>query len=128
LFKRDLSDEALNDEQGGFLSQLQTKAGEVAVLYQLVQEFRQLVRHRPGGELDRWLARARASGIRELVRFSNGIERDLDAVTADLTLEYSNGQLEGQINRVKNLKRQMYGRAGFSLLRLRILAEACKAS
>jgi transposase len=128
LFKRDSGDEVLNDAQRGFLSQLQTKTGEVAVLYQLVQEFRQLVSNRTGGELDGWLASARASGIRELVSFSNGIERDLDAVTAGLTLEHSNGQLEAQINRVKNLKRQMYGRAGFKLLRIRILADACKAS
>lgn len=128
LFKRNSGDEVLNEEQRGFLSQLQTKDGEVVVLHQLVQEFRQLVSQRTGAELQGWLKRAKASGIRELLSFSNGIERDLEAVRAGLTLEHSNRQLEGQINRVKNLKRQMYGRAGFKLLRLRILAQACKAS
>ena len=85
------------------------------------QEFRKIVREKRGVELDSWLERAKATGIKELLSFSRGIEQDQAAVKAGLTLEYSNGQLEGQVNRVKNIKRQMFGRAKFKLLRIRIL-------
>ncbi len=53
--------------------------------------------------------------------FATGIRRDLDAVTAGLTLPYSSGPVEGNVNRIKMLKRQMYGRAGFALLRKRVI-------
>lgn len=60
----------------------------------------------------------------ELRRFAQGLLLDIDAVRAGLTLQWSNGQTEGQINRLKTLKRQMYGRAGFVLLRQRLLHSA----
>jgi Transposase len=71
--------------------------------------------------LHRWLQEAQASGIAELRSFAAGIYRDYDAVRAALWTEYSNGQTEGQVNRLKLLKRQAYGRAQFDLLRLRLL-------
>lgn len=71
--------------------------------------------------LDQWLTEARASRLPKLVRFVEGLERDLDAVRAALELPWSNGQTEGQINRLKAIKRQMYGRAGFNLLRARVM-------
>lgn len=61
------------------------------------------------------------SGIAELARFARGLQDDLIAITAGLTLEWSNGVSEGQIHRLKLLKRQGYGRAGFALLRQRVL-------
>jgi transposase len=71
--------------------------------------------------LHRWLQEAQESGIAELRSFAAGIYRDYDAVRAALTTEYSNGQTEGQVNRLKLIKRQGYGRAQFDLLRLRVL-------
>lgn len=68
-----------------------------------------------------WLARALASDIPELKGFVTGIERDYDAVNAAVTQAWSNGQVEGQVHRIKLLKRQMYGRSGFALLRRRVL-------
>jgi transposase len=62
-----------------------------------------------------------ASGIQELQRFANGLERDKAAVLAGLTLVHSNGQVEGQVTRIKLIKRMMFGRAGFALLRQRVL-------
>ena len=71
--------------------------------------------------MEGWLAQARASGVPELVGFANGIARDQAAVLAACTSPWSNGQLEGQVNRLKLLKRQMFGRAKFDLLKLRVL-------
>jgi len=71
-----------------------------------------------------WIEGARDSGIGELQRFAAGLVADHAAVQAGLTLTWSNGQVEGQVNRLKLLKRQMYGRANFDLLRQRILHAA----
>jgi transposase len=62
-----------------------------------------------------------ASGIEAFVTFGRGILQDLDAVTNAIKLHWSNGQTEGQVNRLKFIKRQMFGRADFDLLRKRVL-------
>jgi transposase len=62
-----------------------------------------------------------ASDVKKLRSFANGPRKDLDAVTAGLTLPWNSGAVEGQVTRIKLLKRQGYGRAGFDLLRQRIL-------
>ena len=90
-------------------------------IYQLVQAFLQIVRTRQGEQLDAWIRTVRACHIRELNSFVAGLARDKAAVLAGLTLPYSNGQTEGQITKLKLIKRMMYGRAGFPLLRQRML-------
>ena len=93
-------------------------------VYTLVQEFAHLLRHRPqdaAARLKTWLVQAKASTVVELERFAQGIGKDLSAVMGAVTSAWSNGQVEGQVTRVKLLKRQMYGRAKFDLLRARIL-------
>jgi transposase len=92
--------------------------------YRLTQGFLRLVRERAGEELDTWIAAARASGVAEVRRYAHGLLTDKAAVQAGLTLCWSNGQVEGQMHRLKLLKRQMYGRAGFELLRRRVLQSA----
>jgi transposase len=92
--------------------------------YQLTQDFRVMVTRRQHNALDRWLTEAKSSGIAELQSLAAGIVRDFDAVRAALTLPYSNGQTEGQVNKLKSLKRQMYGRATFEVLRRRVLHAA----
>ena len=87
----------------------------------LAEDFGQLVRQRDRSALDPWLARAKASTLPEYRAFAVGVFRDRSAVEAALTLEWSNGTTEGHINRLKYLKRQMFGRAGFALLRQRVL-------
>ena len=67
---------------------------------------------------------AQQSGIKELAGFAEGLKKDRDAVVEALRSEWSNGQTEGQINRLKYLKRQMYGRAKFDLLKARVLHTA----
>jgi len=83
-----------------------------------------MVRERARDDLDRWLAAAAASGVAELVSFARGVRRDFEAVAAAFTSPHSQGQVEGQITRVKLLKRQTYGRANFDLLRRRVLYHA----
>jgi transposase len=103
------------------LEPLRIQEEVLARAYQLTQDFRAMVVNRQVEVLHRWLQEAQESGIAELRSFAAGIYRDYDAVRAALMTEYSNGQTEGQVNRLKLIKRQGYGRAQFDLLRLRVL-------
>ena len=89
--------------------------------YDFVQDFFSMVRKREGARLDVWLAQATESGIAELQSFAAGIEKDKDAVRAGLTWSINNGMVEGHVTKLKLIKRQGYGRAGFPLLRKRVL-------
>jgi transposase len=94
---------------------------EIDLAYDLVQQFAQMLRTRTGEQLDAWLEKVRASQIRELQSFVAGVERDKAAVVAGLTLPQNNGLVEGKVNKLKLIKRMGYGRAGFPLLRQRVL-------
>lgn len=104
------------------LARLCQLSPEIQIAYPLAQEFRRIVRERHSDALEGWVSRAEASGVAELQSFATGIRRDQAAVTAALTLPFSNGQVEGQINRLKYIKRSGYGRAKLDLLRQRVLA------
>jgi transposase len=111
-------------EAQAYLDQLcQIDAG-IARAHGLTHAFLAMVRERRGTDLEAWMAEAISSGIAELARFARGLQDDLSAVTAGLTLAWSNGVTEGQIHRLKLVKRQGYGRASFALLRQRILQAA----
>ena len=97
---------------------------EVVRLHGLARSYNRMVREKRPGDLDGWLSASRASEIPALASFSEGLSRDYAAVRAALDEPWSSGQAEGQINRLKMLKRQMYGRAGFDLLRKRVLCTA----
>jgi len=104
---------------------------EAASVAGLARRFTELVRGRGAGGklgpdaalagLEAWLADARTSGVPAVETFAAGLEQDGAAVRAALTTPWSNGQTEGQVTRLKLLKRQMYGRAGLDLLRRRTL-------
>ncbi len=87
----------------------------------VVEAFRQLVRTRDRAALAPWLQTAEASPVPELRGFAGSLRRDLAAVEAALTYPWSSGQVEGQVTKIKAVKRQMYGRAKFDLLRKRVL-------
>lgn len=87
----------------------------------LAQAFTTMVRQRQNEALENWLEATEASNFATLRSFAGGIRRDYAAVKAALSMSYSNGVVEGNINRLKYLKRQMYGRANFDLLRKRVL-------
>jgi transposase len=94
---------------------------ELDALSTRIREFAAMMGHRLGDRLPRWLASARATSLPGLQSFAAGIEKDQAAVTAGLTLDWSSGPVEGHVNRIKMLKRQMYGRASTDLLRKRVL-------
>jgi len=93
-------------------------------VYQLTQGFMSMLHQHQAELLETWLAAVQSCGIAELERFGRGIEQDKAAVSAALTLPYSNGVVEGHVNRLKLIKRMMYGRARFPLLRQRVLHAA----
>jgi transposase len=93
----------------------------LASLYDLAQRFCRLIRERQSDALLPWMEEALKSDFKELVSFVHGLHQDLAAVQAALTTNWSNGPVEGHVNRLKLVKRQMYGRAGFDLLRIRLL-------
>jgi transposase len=107
-----------------YLDQLCQVDAYGARAYALCQAFLAMVRGRRGHDLEAWIAEATHSGIEELARFARWLQDDLIAIKAGLTLEWSNGATEGQIHRLKLVKRQGYGRAGFALLRQRVLLAA----
>ena len=113
--------EELEAEDQETLALLRSLHPEVDQAYELVQQFTQMLRTRTGEQLDAWLEKVRTSQIRELQGFVAGVQRDKKAVKAGLTLSASNGMVEGTVNRLKLLKRMGYGRAGFPLLRQRVL-------
>jgi transposase len=111
----------LETEDQETLALLRSLHPEVDQAYELVQQFTQMLRTRTGEQLDSWLEKVRASQIREGPRFVTGVEPGKKAVKAGLTLPQSNGMVEGKVNKLKLVKRMGYGRAGFPLLRQRVL-------
>jgi transposase len=107
-----------------YIDQLCQLDAGIARAHALSEAFLALVRERRGQDLGTWMAEATHSGLEALARFARGPQDDLAAVTAGLTLPWSNGVTEGQIHRLKLVKRQGYGRAGFALLRRRVLQAA----
>jgi transposase len=111
----------LSDEEYQTVMALCHHSQEVTLAYGLVTDFRSLVQRREGCQLANWVELAEGSGVAEIASFARGVLRDFAAVSAGMTLEWSQGRVEGNVNRLKMLKRQTYGRAKFDLLRLRVL-------
>jgi len=111
-------------EAKALLARLCEAAPTLATAVTLAEEFAALVRGRKPERLDPWLQRAQDSAVPALQRFAKRLSSDYAAVRAAVTLAWSNGQVEGQINRLKTLKRQMYGRASLDLLERRFLLAA----
>jgi transposase len=113
--------EKLKPDQKQLLAKLNECCPEIPILYALTQGFAQVFRDKQSDSLQVWLDQARGTGLPEIGHFWEGLRRDEKAVNAAVILPWSNGQVEGQIHRLKLVKRQMYGRAKFNLLRHRVL-------
>jgi transposase len=111
----------LTEDEKQQRARLHAQEGAIAEAIALTQDFAALVRQRQPEQLETWLERATASSLQAFKSFANGLRADYEAVKAGVTLLWSTGPVEGQINRLKMLKRQMYGRAGIGLLRQRVL-------
>jgi transposase len=116
--------EQLTPEQQVLLERICQTNANLHELYQFGQEFILMVKQRRARRLDPWLRRVGQSSSTDLHGFASGIKRDYAAVKMALSVLWSQGQVEGQITRLKLLKRQMYGRARFELLRSRVLRRA----
>ena len=118
LFRPDLCQKDWHRE---YAEELCVASQEIETAKNLTADFYELMKNGKIEELKEWLNRAAASGITEMASFAKGIRQDLSAVKAAIETQWSNGQTEGQVNRLKTIKRAMYGRANFDLLRAKVL-------
>jgi transposase len=116
-----LPSEQLTERQRSHLSEVCQAGTDLQLVYELAQDFVAMIKERQGSCLQDWMRRAEQSGLPALKGFTRGLRRDYAAVAAALSSPWSQGQVEGQITRLKLIKRQMYGRARFDLLRIRVL-------
>jgi transposase len=111
----------ITEEQQSLFDRLVINCPDLVRLRGLALEFRQALATKDGAVLQRWIDSVQHCDFAPLMRFGYGLQKDIAAVTAAVETDWSNGQVEGQVNRLKAIKRQMYGRAGFDLLRARVL-------
>jgi transposase len=114
--------DTLSAERQALLARMEQAKPAFGQLYRLAVQFTEMLRKRQVEQLRPWLSAAQASEFRELKGLAGSLERDYAAVEAALRLPYSSGPVEGNITRLKLIKRSGYGRASFDLLRLRVLA------
>ncbi len=114
-------EEDLTESEVEFKRRLYEDRPEIRIAMELAGDFLGKMRGKDGSGLESWLELALKSGIRELVTFARGLKRHWAAVKAAFTQPWSNGVLEGNVNRLKMIKRTMYGRGGRALLRARVL-------
>lgn len=114
----------LSEAEARYVTMLQRLRPQIAEVQALLLQFRTLLQAQDSAGFDAWLQRCEQSGISEVVGFAQGLRRDYAAVKAACCSAWSQGPVEGQVNRLKTLKRQMYGRASFALLRCRVLHQS----
>jgi len=116
--------DSLNDDQSQRLKAVLARCPELDRTAQHVRVFAELMNDGQGRRLGQWIDGVQADDLPALRSFVTGLGQDLDAVVAGLSLRYSSGAVEGHNNKNKMLKRQMFGRANFDLLRKRVLLAA----
>ncbi|HZO69071.1 MAG TPA: transposase, partial [Kribbellaceae bacterium] len=99
----------LNEDHKTALKDARSRCPDIATIADLAHGFTDLVRQRQGAHLELWIDQASAGPIPEICSFAGGLRKDLDAVRAGLTLSWSSGAVEGTVNRIKMIKRQMFG-------------------
>jgi transposase len=119
-----LPGERLKKKQQAQLDRLCQSEPRFVLLHHLAQAFVHLLHGQTDTGLTPWFKKVQKSGIAELISFAKGLQRDEAAVRAGLSLKWSQGPVEGNVNRLKLIKRSMYGRANFDLLRKRVLCAA----
>jgi transposase len=118
----------LSRKQDDLFNQLMTNCPDLRLMRALAEDFRTTLFGGDSSALLQWMGTVVQCGIGPLTRFAFGLKKDLNAVSAAIDTGWNNGQVEGQVNRLKMIKRQMYGRAGFQLLRSRVLPFPSSAS
>jgi transposase len=115
--------DSLDPEQQRSLALIRQHPG-VETLYDLTRSFVKLMKERDFDAFDLWLTKGEGCGLPDMETFTQGLQNDYEAVKTSLLLPYSNGPVEGQVNRLKFVKRSMFGRGSFELLRNRFLEAA----
>ena len=100
-----------------------TEFTEVGKIYEIITEFKEIMFSKKETELDKWVTKTKNYKIPEMNSFITGIERDLEAVKNGIKYEYNNGLAEGSVNKIKLIKRIMYGRCSFNLLKQKVLLQ-----
>ncbi|MCX4826092.1 transposase [Streptomyces sp. NBC_01142] len=113
----------MNEDDEVRLNDVCLACPDIARARDIAQRFTTLVRDRTGQLLPDWISEVERDAPQPIRGFARFMKFDIDAVTAGLTLQYSSGVVEGHVNRIKTIKRQMYGRASFHVLRARILIQ-----
>ncbi len=103
------------------LAHIHAVHGDLVEAMALSERYAAMIRDRQAESFDGWMADAHRSTVREVRQFARNLRNDEAAVRNALVYEHSNGQVEGQVHRLKLIKRSMYGRANFDLLRQRVL-------
>ncbi len=115
------SEGKLADEEKELRQKIVENSEEIKQGLELLTKFRRMVREKKSDNYEEWQTEAENKALKELENFAKGLRRDNEAVKNALSEKWSNGQVEGQVNRLKFIKRQMYGRANFDLLKARVL-------
>lgn len=119
-----LHSDKLKEPEKAVIEQILKSSPEIEKAIELGREFENVLMGRSDTKLDDWLRKAESSSIAELKSFARGLTQDKTAVQAAVNYEWSQGQVEGQVNRLKLIKRQMYGRANFDLLKARVIHQS----
>ena len=116
--------DTLTEDEQPRLKAILDRCPELQAASDQVRAFATMITELTGQDLPQWIAAARDAGLPGIASFAKGLEQDLDAVTNGLTMPWSSGPVEGRVNHIKMIKRQMFGRAGLPLLRKRVLLTA----
>jgi hypothetical protein len=108
--------DSLTDDDKPRLNAILERCPELQAASNQVRAFATMLTHLTGQDLPQWITGARAAGLPGISSFAKGLEQDLDAVTQGLTIRWNSGPVEGRVNHIKMVKRQMFGRAGLALL------------
>lgn len=115
------SEDKLKDEEKDLRQKILENSDEIRQGLGLLNKFRTMVREKKAGKYEEWQTEVQNKSLTEFENFAKGLRRDDEAVKNALSEQWSNGQVEGQVNRLKFIKRAMYGRANFDLLKARVL-------
>lgn len=96
---------------------------ELKIIYDIAKDFKALFFSKREFDLESWMERAKTLNIKELNSFISGIQRDLEAVKSSIKYGFRNGLAEGTVNKIKVIKRIMYGRCSFEMLRKKVLLQ-----
>lgn len=105
-----------------FIESMCQKEPQLKIAQQLSLDFYRMLKMKNKSQLNQWFIDVSQSGLLDLQRIAAGMETDATAIHEAISSRWSNGVVEGHVNRLKMLKRQMYGRAGFELLRRRVMS------